>query len=99
MQHVPFPMLPQNFPGTHAAMGPAVSKCSEDLPTLGGPPQRISRERAGGQTYPSCSPHSTVPLEWGAPLLLLPTAAQLCPLQLLLQLGNLAASRGERTDR
>ena len=37
-----------------------------------------------------------VPLEWGAPLLLLPTAAQLCPLQLLLQLGNLAAQREGR---
>ena len=51
-----------------------------------------ARVGAGG-TYPQCSPHCVVPLEWGAPLLLFPTAAQLCPLQLLLQLGNLVAQR------
>lgn len=48
----------------------------------------------GEKTYPQCSPHSMVPLEWGAPLLLFPTTAQLCPLQLLLQLGNLVTQRG-----
>lgn len=96
MQHVPFPMLHQNFP-RHS--GPAARKGSEDLPAPGGPARRMGGERAGGQTYPQCSPHSMVPLEWGAPLLLFPTAAQLCPLQLLLQLGDLAASRGERTGR
>lgn len=43
-----------------------------------------------GTAYPHCSQYSMVPLDRGAPLLLLPTAAQLCPLQLLLQLGDLA---------
>lgn len=51
------------------------------------------RGEAGVVTYPQCSPHSMVSLQWGAPLLLFPTAAQLCPLQLLLQLGNLGAQR------
>lgn len=53
-----------------------------------------NRERAGpGGTYLQCSPHRVVPLEWGAPLLLFPAAAQLRPLQLQLQLGDLAAQR------
>lgn len=51
------------------------------------------RGESGEVTDPQCSPHSMVSLEWGAPLLLFPTAAQLCPLQLLLQLGNLGAQR------
>lgn len=51
------------------------------------------RGESGEVTNPQCSPHSMVSLEWGAPLLLFPTAAQLCPLQLLLQLGNLGAQR------
>lgn len=37
-----------------------------------------------------------VPLDRGAPLLLLPAAAQLCPLQLLLQLGDLAEEMEEK---
>lgn len=45
---------------------------------------------SGETAYPHCSQDSMVPLDRGAPLLLLPTAAQLCPLQLLLQLGDLA---------
>lgn len=67
----------------------------EALPTWWGEGAREDGkgERAGAVTYPQCSPHSMVSLEGGAPLLFFPTAAQLCPLQLLLQLGNLGAQR------
>lgn len=49
---------------------------------------------SGKTAYAHHSPDSVVPLDRGAPLLLLPTAAQLRPLQLLLQLGDLAARDG-----
>lgn len=52
--------------------------------------------RSGETAYPPCSQRSMVPLDRAAPLLLLPTAAQFCPLQLLLQLGDLAEEMGEK---
>lgn len=48
-----------------------------------------------GTAYPHCSQYSMVPLDRGAPLLL-PTATQLCPLQLLPQLGDLAEGEEEK---
>lgn len=55
---------------------------------------------SGETAYPHGSPYSVVPVDRGAAFLLLPTAAQLCPLQLLLQLSDLAVrDGGERKVR
>lgn len=55
---------------------------------------------SGETAYPHGSPYSVVPVDRGAAFLLLPTAAQLCPLQLLLQLSDLAVrDGGEREVR
>ena len=101
MQHSkkPFPKLHQNFTWHPRGHRPCSAGGLRGPAHPRGPTTEDDRGvRAGEGTYPQCSPHSMVPLEGGAPLLLFPTAAKLCPLQLLLQLGNLAAGRG-REDR
>lgn len=70
-------------------------KAGENSLPYGSLPRGRQKGLVVGETaHPHHSPESVVPLDRGAPLLLLPTAAQLRPLQLLLQLGDLAARDG-----
>ena len=87
--HSANPSLHQNFIGPSVALGWV---CIVGGVGLGG--KEEARGDRLGETYHQRSPHSMVPLEGGAPFLLLPTAAQLCPLQLLLQLGDLTKREG-----